>query len=76
VIEVADDGGGLNRSKILNKAKERGLPVSDTMSDEAVWMLIFEAGFSTADVITDVSGRGVAWMWSSATSQAWEDALN
>ncbi|HUX89143.1 MAG TPA: chemotaxis protein CheW [Gallionellaceae bacterium] len=59
VIEVADDGGGLNRGKILNKAKERGLPVSDAMSDDAVWMLIFEAGFSTADVITDVSGRGV-----------------
>jgi two-component system chemotaxis sensor kinase CheA len=59
VIEVADDGGGLNRNKILSKAKERGLPVSDSMSDEAVWMLIFEAGFSTADVVTDVSGRGV-----------------
>ncbi|HQS57056.1 MAG: chemotaxis protein CheA [Gallionellales bacterium 35-53-114] len=59
VIEVADDGGGLNRGKILGKAKERGLPVSDSMSDEAVWMLIFEAGFSTADVVTDVSGRGV-----------------
>jgi two-component system, chemotaxis family, sensor kinase CheA len=59
VIEVSDDGGGLNRAKILGKAKERGLPVSDSMSDEAVWMLIFEAGFSTADVITDVSGRGV-----------------
>lgn len=59
VIEVADDGGGLNRGKILGKAKERGLPVSDSMTDEAVWMLIFEAGFSTADVVTDVSGRGV-----------------
>lgn len=59
VIEVADDGGGLNRGKILSKARERGLPVSDSMSDEAVWMLIFEAGFSTAEVVTDVSGRGV-----------------
>lgn len=59
VIEVADDGGGLNRSKILSKARERGLPVSDEMTDAQVWMLIFEAGFSTADVITDVSGRGV-----------------
>ena len=59
VIEVADDGGGLNRGKILSKAKERGFPVSDTMTDEAVWMLIFEAGFSTAEVVTDVSGRGV-----------------
>jgi len=59
VIEVADDGGGLNRGKILSKAKERGLPVNDAMTDDAVWMLIFEAGFSTADVVTDVSGRGV-----------------
>ena len=59
VIEVADDGGGLNRGKILNKAKERGLQVSEEMSDQQVWMLIFEAGFSTADVVTDVSGRGV-----------------
>lgn len=59
VIEVADDGGGLNRAKILGKARERGLPVRDDMSDAEVWMLIFEAGFSTAEVITDVSGRGV-----------------
>lgn len=59
VIEVSDDGGGLNRGKILSKARERGLPVSDEMTDAQVWMLIFEAGFSTADVITDVSGRGV-----------------
>jgi two-component system chemotaxis sensor kinase CheA len=59
VIEVGDDGAGLNRQKILSKAKERGLPVSDTMSDAEVWMLIFEAGFSTADQITEVSGRGV-----------------
>jgi two-component system chemotaxis sensor kinase CheA len=59
VIEVGDDGAGLNRAKILSKAKERGLPVSDSMSDTDVWALIFEAGFSTADVITEVSGRGV-----------------
>jgi two-component system chemotaxis sensor kinase CheA len=59
VIEVADDGGGLNRNRILNKAKERGMNVSDDMPDAAVWMLIYEAGFSTAEVITDVSGRGV-----------------
>jgi two-component system chemotaxis sensor kinase CheA len=59
VIEVGDDGAGLNRSKILGKAKERGLPVSDSMSDHEVWQLIFEAGFSTADQITEVSGRGV-----------------
>jgi two-component system chemotaxis sensor kinase CheA len=59
VVEVGDDGAGLNRAKILAKARERGLPVSDSMSDGDVWLLIFEAGFSTADVITDVSGRGV-----------------
>ena len=59
VIEVADDGGGLNRNKILSKARERGMNVSDDMPDSAVWMLIYEAGFSTADVVTDVSGRGV-----------------
>lgn len=59
VIEVSDDGAGLNREKILAKARERGLPVSDTMSDQDVWQLIFEAGFSTADVVTAVSGRGV-----------------
>ncbi len=59
VIEVADDGRGLRREKILAKAKERGMTVSDNMSDSEVWSLIFEAGFSTAEVITDVSGRGV-----------------
>ena len=59
IIQVIDDGGGLNREKILAKAKERGLPVKDDISDQDVWLLIFEAGFSTADVVTDVSGRGV-----------------
>jgi two-component system chemotaxis sensor kinase CheA len=59
VIEVADDGGGLNREKILAKAKANGLPVADNMSDADVWQLIFAPGFSTADEVTDVSGRGV-----------------
>ena len=59
VIEVADDGGGLNRERILAKAKQNGLAVSDAMSDSEVWQLIFAPGFSTADVVTDVSGRGV-----------------
>lgn len=59
VIDVSDDGGGLNRGKILSKAKERGMTVRDEISDAEVWMLIFEAGFSTADVVSDVSGRGV-----------------
>lgn len=59
VIEVRDDGKGLSREKILNKARERGLDVSDQMSDSEVWGLIFAPGFSTAEVVTDVSGRGV-----------------
>ncbi|MBL8439133.1 MAG: chemotaxis protein CheW [Zoogloeaceae bacterium] len=59
VIEVSDDGAGLNREKILGKAKERGLSVSDAMTDAEVWQLIFEPGFSTADQVTEVSGRGV-----------------
>jgi len=59
VIEVGDDGAGLNRERILAKARERGLAVSDAMSDQEVWALIFEAGFSTAEQVTDVSGRGV-----------------
>ncbi|MFN4342571.1 MAG: chemotaxis protein CheW [Azonexus sp.] len=59
VIEVGDDGAGLPRNKILAKARERGLQVSDQMTDQEVFNLIFEAGFSTAEQITDVSGRGV-----------------
>jgi two-component system, chemotaxis family, sensor kinase CheA len=59
VIEVSDDGGGLNRERILAKAKQSGLPVADTMTDPEVWQLIFAPGFSTAEVVTDVSGRGV-----------------
>lgn len=59
VIEVRDDGKGMNREKILKKARERGMDVSDSMPDGEVWQLIFAPGFSTADVVTDVSGRGV-----------------
>lgn len=59
-IEIADDGRGLDRDAILRKAKERGLlKDNETLSDKEVWNLIFEAGFSTAKQITDVSGRGV-----------------
>ncbi|WP_411561434.1 chemotaxis protein CheA [Pectobacterium sp. F1-1] len=58
-IEVIDDGAGLNRERILAKALSQGLAVSDTMSDEEVGMLIFAPGFSTAEKVTDVSGRGV-----------------
>jgi two-component system chemotaxis sensor kinase CheA len=56
---VIDDGAGLNRDKILAKAAERGIPTADSMTDEEVWQLIFAPGFSTADAVTDISGRGV-----------------
>ncbi|MDO9219676.1 MAG: chemotaxis protein CheA [Thiobacillus sp.] len=59
VIEVTDDGGGLSRDRILAKAMQQGLSVSETMPDNDVWQLIFAPGFSTAEVVTDVSGRGV-----------------
>jgi two-component system chemotaxis sensor kinase CheA len=59
VIEVRDDGRGLSREKLLKKARERGIHAPDSFSDAEVWNLIFEPGFSTADVVTDVSGRGV-----------------
>ncbi|WP_433704094.1 chemotaxis protein CheA [Paraburkholderia sacchari] len=59
VIEVSDDGAGLRRDKILAKAIKQGMQVSETMTDEEVWNLIFMPGFSTADQVTDVSGRGV-----------------
>lgn len=58
-IEVTDDGAGLNRERILAKAVSQGMPVHDNMSDEEVGMLIFAPGFSTAEQVTDVSGRGV-----------------
>ena len=59
VIEVRDDGKGLSRDKLINKARERGIDAPDSMTDAEVWSLIFAPGFSTADVVTDVSGRGV-----------------
>ncbi|MBT2326671.1 chemotaxis protein CheA [Variovorax paradoxus] len=59
VIEVSDDGAGLNREKILAKAMQQGLAVSDAMPDDEVWQLIFAPGFSTAEQVTDISGRGV-----------------
>lgn len=59
VIEVTDDGAGLNRERILAKAKEKGIPIAENASDADVWQLIFAPGFSTAAVVTDVSGRGV-----------------
>jgi two-component system chemotaxis sensor kinase CheA len=59
VIEVRDDGKGLNRQKLMSKAREKGIDAPDSMSDNDVWNLIFAPGFSTAEVVTDVSGRGV-----------------
>ncbi|HLZ97425.1 MAG TPA: chemotaxis protein CheA [Steroidobacteraceae bacterium] len=60
VIEVKDDGAGLNKERILAKARERGLVDADAqLSDDNIYNLIFVAGFSTADTISDVSGRGV-----------------
>nr|WP_197465958.1 chemotaxis protein CheW [Chromobacterium subtsugae] len=59
VIDVCDDGAGLDRERILAKARERGMEVHDAASDQEVWNLIFEAGFSTAAEVTDISGRGV-----------------
>jgi two-component system chemotaxis sensor kinase CheA len=59
LIEVTDDGAGLNRDKILNKARAEGIAIRDGITDEEVWQLIFAPGFSTADAVTDLSGRGV-----------------
>ncbi|MES2228179.1 MAG: chemotaxis protein CheW [Pseudomonadota bacterium] len=59
LIEVRDDGKGLSRDKLITKARERGIDAPDSMSDAEVWGLIFAPGFSTAEVVTDVSGRGV-----------------
>lgn len=59
VIEIEDDGAGLNRDRILAKAREKGLPLPENPTDQQVWKLILEPGFSTAEQITDVSGRGV-----------------
>ncbi len=60
VIEIVDDGGGLNRDRILKKARERGLVAPNvTLSDQEIYNMIFEAGFSTAEAVTSISGRGV-----------------
>jgi two-component system, chemotaxis family, sensor kinase CheA len=59
-VEVSDDGGGLDKNRILAKAKERGLVgANDVLTDEQIYDLIFLPGFSTAEKTTDVSGRGV-----------------
>ena len=60
VLEIADDGAGLNRDRILEKAQERGLIAPGaSLTDQEIYNLIFEAGFSTAQAVTNLSGRGV-----------------
>nr|WP_189656333.1 chemotaxis protein CheA [Pseudomonas zanjanensis] len=60
VLEIADDGAGLNRDRILEKAQERGLvPQGASPTDQEIYNLIFEPGFSTAQAVTNLSGRGV-----------------
>jgi two-component system chemotaxis sensor kinase CheA len=60
VVEITDDGKGLDRDKVLAKARERGLVAEGTTpSDREIFNMVFEPGFSTADQVTDVSGRGV-----------------
>lgn len=59
VVEVKDDGAGLNRERILSKARAQNMPIADDASDKEVWQLIFAPGFSTAEQVTDISGRGV-----------------
>lgn len=59
IIEVSDDGAGLNREKILNKAIQQGLVTNENIPDEELWQLLFAPGFSTAEKVTEISGRGV-----------------
>ncbi|WP_018605211.1 chemotaxis protein CheW [Uliginosibacterium gangwonense] len=59
IVEVIDDGAGLDRARIIAKARERGIAIADDAADHDVWQLIFAPGFSTAAIVTDISGRGV-----------------
>ncbi len=60
LLEVEDDGGGIDRAKVLRKARERGLVKDgEDMTDQQVYHLLFVPGFSTADQVSDLSGRGV-----------------
>ena len=59
IIGIIDDGAGLNKARILEKATQNGLAVTPDMPDSEIWQLIFQADFSTAAEVTDVSGRGV-----------------
>ncbi|HUP29524.1 MAG TPA: chemotaxis protein CheW, partial [Usitatibacter sp.] len=59
IIEVTDDGRGLDRQRLIAKARELGMPADDSMTDSQVFGIIFEPGFSTAKEVTSLSGRGV-----------------
>ncbi|MGE0330465.1 MAG: chemotaxis protein CheW [Ramlibacter sp.] len=59
LIQVRDDGRGLDRERILAKARGNGMVLSENITDAEVWQLIFAPGFSTAEIVTEVSGRGV-----------------
>jgi two-component system chemotaxis sensor kinase CheA len=59
VIEVSDDGAGLSRERLLQKAHQQNIHIAENASDDEVWQLIFTPGFSTAEKVTDISGRGV-----------------
>ena len=59
VLQVSDDGVGLNRARIIKQAKDLGVMVADEISDAELWQVIFSPGFTTASDVTDVSGRGV-----------------
>ena len=59
LIQITDDGRGMNRERILSKARENGLDVPENPTDGQVWDLVFAPGFSTADAVSDLSGRGV-----------------
>ena len=59
MIEVADDGAGLNSALIIEKAKQRGIAIPSSITDDSLWEIICQPGFSTAKNVTDISGRGV-----------------
>ena len=59
IIEISDDGRGLDRERIIAKGRELGMAADESMSDQEAWGLVFEAGFSTAKEVTSLSGRGV-----------------
>jgi two-component system chemotaxis sensor kinase CheA len=59
VIEVTDDGRGIDRARLVAKAAERGIAVDPTAPDGEIWQLVFHPGLSTASTVTDISGRGV-----------------